>query len=136
MKNIWILIFIGLCLGKLPQSMAQSRLGYTEAQIKEEFYGSTINSSVTNEGVKYLMIEFEDATVAHYLNKEKICYKSIMIPHTQRKLNYFVELYNREYVIISDTEWKAYVNNGIIYITLKLPRSYETNKIVSFAYHF
>ena len=42
----------------------------------------------------------------------------MMIPLKQGGLNYFVEDYNSKYVIVSDTEWKFYNQNGIMYISL------------------
>ena len=46
------------------------------------------------------------------------CYMTIVIPDNQTALNVLVERYNREYVIISETEWKMYGNNGIMKISL------------------
>jgi hypothetical protein len=43
---------------------------------------------------------------------------NILIPHTQEDLKHFIELYNKEYVIISDTEWKMYSKNNVATIEL------------------
>jgi len=36
------------------------------------------------------------------------------MPKSVGVLNYYVEKYNNEYVIVSDKEWKYYTNNGLV----------------------
>ena len=99
---------------------AQARLGDTEWEIRAEFSEKTFTSGYTEDGDKWLKMETSIGTVGYYFGKESDwkCYMTIVIPDNQTALNVLVERYNREYVIISETEWKMYGNNGIMKISL------------------
>jgi hypothetical protein len=36
----------------------------------------------------------------------------MIIPRSQGDLNYLVELYNKQYVIVNSTSWRMYTNEG------------------------
>lgn len=115
MKNI----ILTLSLLILPLfSFSQARVHFTESQIKTEFGSKNIKTAYTNKGVKYLYRQDETVVTYYYINDEGVCYMSMMVPLKQGALNYFVEDYNSKYVIVSDTEWKFYSKNGVMYITL------------------
>jgi hypothetical protein len=100
-------------------TFSQARLGYTEKSIREEFPNYTFTTGYTDDGLKYISTEdFDEATVLYYFTNENKCYGCIIIPYNTGKLNYYVEQYNKKYVIISETEWKAYTENGIMTIKL------------------
>lgn len=118
MKKI-ILLFI-LFSVSCGFGYTQSRLGYTFDQIKSEF---------TNEGLKvriekseklktFLVVEMERADVQYIFDDNKICTVTAIYPHNTGQLNYFVERYNKIYVIISPTKWRAYDETG--YADIKL----------------
>jgi hypothetical protein len=113
-------ILILLVLGLGYKTDAQARLGDTEWEIREEFSEKTFTSGYSKDGDKWLMMETSLSTVGYYFGKESDwkCYMTIVIPDNQTALNTLVEKYNREYVIISETEWKMYGNNGIMKISL------------------
>ncbi len=70
-----------------------------------------------------------------YFDKETgLSNTCLQIPNSMKDLNTQVEIYNREYVEISDTSWKAYIEGGRV---LRILLSYKTkiNKYV-FSYSF
>jgi len=101
----------------------QARLGSTATAVKSEFWESSYNlkSGYDKDGDYYIMITTELATVIYYFNSEKVCYLTAIIPVNQGALNFYVELYNKQYVIINSKQWKMYSDNGIANIKLIYP---------------
>jgi hypothetical protein len=99
-------------------SFSQARVNFTESEIRKEFNKSKFETSYTESGIKFIYQLDENVATYYYFNKESVCYMCMMIPLKQGTLNYFVEDYNSKYVIVSDTEWKFYNKNGIMYISL------------------
>ena len=104
-------------------SFGQARLGSTATDIKSEFSSSSnkLKSGYDSDGDYYVTIETERATVTYYFNTDKVCTTTIIIPDNQGQLNFYVELYNKQYVIVNSTEWKMYSNDGIANIKLVFP---------------
>lgn len=104
-------------------AFSQARLGSTASEIKNEFWESTYNlkSGYTDDGIYYVSIETERASVMYWFNTEKVCTLCMIIPDNQGALNFYVELYNKQYVIVSSTEWKMYSADGIAKISLIYP---------------
>lgn len=102
----------------------QARLGSTVSDIKSEFWESTYKqkSGYDEDGDYYITIETERATVTYYFNSDKVCVLTAIIPNNQGDLNFYVEMYNKQYVIVSSTQWKMYSNNGIANIQLIYPQ--------------
>ena len=103
----------------------QVRLGYSASEIKSEFWESSYNqkSGYDDDGDYYISIKIENATVVYYFNSDKVCYLTFIIPDNQGALNFYVELYNKRYVVVSETKWKMYSENGIANIELLYPES-------------
>lgn len=101
----------------------QARLGSSATEIKNEFWESRYNlkSGYDKDGDYYITITTERATVTYLFNSDKVCYLTAIIPDAQGDLNFYVELYNKQYVIVSSTQWKMYSNNGIANINLIYP---------------
>lgn len=101
----------------------QARLGSTATEIKTEFWESSYNlkSGYTDDYDYYITITTDNATVTYFFNSDKVCTLTAIIPDNQGALNFYVELYNKKYVIVSNTEWKMYSNNGIAKINLIYP---------------
>ena len=101
----------------------QARLGSTASEIRSEFWESSYNlkSGYDDDGDYYITITTERATVAYYFKSDKVCYLTAIIPNNQDALNFYVELYNKQYVVVSATQWKMYSNNGIANINLIYP---------------
>ncbi len=112
-----ILLFISWLLFA-KNLLAQARIGYTEKQIKSEFSNYNFKTAYTNDNTKYIYWEDADLISAYYLNDKNISYACIIVPKKQGVLNYLIESYNKKYVIISETQWKMYNNNGIVNIEL------------------
>ena len=104
-------------------SYSQVRLGSTASEIRQEFPPSVYptTSGWDNDGDYYLRISFAKSTTTYYFNEDGRCYLVHLWPNTQTDLNWYVQLYNQEYVIISDTEWKMYGPNGICSVRLIYP---------------
>jgi hypothetical protein len=111
-------------------SSGQSRIGYTEYQIREDFSTETFYYGYTDEKIKYIYFNDERILSMYFFNKDGICVLCSASPLNVGTLNYMVELYNKQYVIIDDKNWKSYTKNGgIIYISLV-----EVNGVLTFMY--
>ena len=101
----------------------QARLGVSEAEIKTEFSNSRykLTSDYNEDGIYYITIETERAMVSYLFNSDKICKASFILPNNDGALNFYVEMYNKEYVILSPTSWKVYSSQGISDIQLIYP---------------
>lgn len=120
MKKVFliaIVVFISLA------SFSQARMNSSIAEIREEFSDSRydLKSGYDKDGDFYLRIFTERATVFYYFNSNSICYMTIIKPDDQGALNYYAELYNKRYVIISPTKWRMYSESGIAEIELIYP---------------
>lgn len=106
-------------------AFGQARLGTSATDIRSEFSESSYNlkSGYDDDGDYYITIETERATVFYYFNSEKICYLTLIAPDNQGALNFYVEMYNKQYVIVSSKQWKMYSENGISNIELVYPKS-------------
>lgn len=112
--TVFILVLISSSLH------AQARIGASISEIRQEFWETKYNlkGDYDDDGDYYIQIDIERATVFYYFNEEKICYMTVISPDNQGALNYFVELYNNNYVIVSETKWKMYSKDGIANIEL------------------
>jgi hypothetical protein len=101
----------------------QARLGTSASDIKSEFGETSYNlkSGYDSDGDYYITVKTERANVVYYFNSAGICTSTIIAPDNQGALNFYVELYNKQYVIVSSTEWKMYSNGGIASVKLVFP---------------
>lgn len=127
-KLIFALIVILPFLGN-----AQAHLGETPSGIKALHPDKTFTEDYTKDGQKYISAEMYYGTFVYYFNKETgLSDFCIQIPHNMTALNAQVEIYNKKYVIISETSWKAYLEGGgLLKINLKYEEDY---KIYVFSY--
>lgn len=102
---------------------AQARLGSTSKEIRSEFSAKEhgLKSGNFCDGTFYIQITTNLATVIYYFDKSMICCMTLIAPDDIGALNYYVELYNKSYVIISSRKWRAYLENGIADIDLVYP---------------
>lgn len=115
-KTLFLLTMMILFYSK---SFSQSRLGYTESQIRSEFSEQYFTTAYTEKGVKYIHFTNERFLAMYFFDKDNVCFLCSATPLNGGVLNYMVESYNKKYVIVSDTQWKYYTDNGlIIYIEL------------------
>lgn len=128
-KLIFLIIVILPLIGK-----AQAHLGSTEKEIRDLHSEKTFEVGYTDDGEKYISAFMYYGTFFYYFDKESglsnFCMQIINeIPY----LNGQVEAYNKKYVIVSDTEWKAYLEGGGI---LKINLEYnEEHKFYVFYYN-
>ncbi|MBN2664076.1 MAG: hypothetical protein JXR68_10540 [Bacteroidales bacterium] len=116
MKHVILLVTFFLLF---YSGFSQSRIGWTELQIKTEFYSWSFDTDYLNDGTKYIVTDDENnATIAYFFNEQGLCYLTMVMPSNQVAVNYYVQTYNNQYVIVSDTEWKAYLANGVLVIKL------------------
>jgi hypothetical protein len=115
-RELLTILFILVC----TYTFAQARIGSSATEIKNVFWESHYNlkSGYDNDGDYFITIEIEKATVAYYFDLDKICSRTVIFPDNQGALNFYVELYNKQYVIVSPTEWKMYSSGGIANIKL------------------
>ncbi len=83
------------------------------------------------QGNYRIMVDLGDIATVHYFTPERICDESQILTRTQGVLNYYVEKYNKSYVIISPTKWKMYNETGICDIEL-VSTSISTGGTLSF----
>jgi hypothetical protein len=104
-------------------AFGQARLGSSVEEIKAEFWEDNYNlkSGYDSDGDYFIHIETERAAVTYYFSSDKICTSTFIAPKNQGALNFYVELYNDQYVIISPTEWKMYSSDGIASVKLIYP---------------
>lgn len=116
-KSLLLILFIATSNNFL---LAQSRLGSTAAEIRKEFSDPKYNlkTDYSSELGYYIQIETSVSFVVYYFDSDLICILCVIIPYNQKVLNYYVEYYNENYVIISPVKWKMYSENGIANIEL------------------
>lgn len=116
MKTYKILILL-LTLFTL-QTHAQMMIGYKVQEIRTKYSDKEIESGYTKNNVFYLNFETDIAHVVHYFNDEGFSYYGLLLPKSQSQINFYVELYNKNYVILDNTHWQMYNGNGIASIEL------------------
>lgn len=92
---------------------AQAHLGSTLTDIKALHPDKEFTVKYTDDGIKYAYASMYYGTFFYYFDKEtglsNLC---LQIPDNMTALNAQVEIYNKKYVIISETSWKAYLEGG------------------------
>jgi len=122
-----LILFLPL-LGK-----AQAHLGATEFEIKNLHSDKTFETGYTDDGKKHISAFMVLGTFVYYFDKETgLSDFCIQIIEDITSLNAQVEYYNKKYVIISDTKWKAYLEGGGI-LNIELTYNQE-NKMYVFTY--
>jgi hypothetical protein len=108
-------------------SNAQAHLGSTEKEIRDLHSDKTFEIGYNNDGEKYISSFMYFGTFIYYFDKDtKLSNYCIQIVDKINYLNGQVEAYNKKYVIISDSEWKAYLEGGNI-LKIKLTYNEEHN---------
>ncbi|TYB72666.1 hypothetical protein ES677_01565 [Bizionia gelidisalsuginis] len=115
-------------------SSAQAHLGTTEKEIRDLHSEKTFKVEYNDDGEKYISTFMIYGTFIYYFDKKtKLSNFCMQIVDEMPYLNGQVETYNRKYVIVSDTEWKAYLKGGNI---LKINLTYnDENKFYIFHYN-
>lgn len=129
-KIIFGLILLFPLLGK-----AQAHLGSSLTEIKALHTDKVFTIKYTDDGQKYAYTDMYYGTFYYYFDKETgLSNFCMQIPHNMTALNGQVEAYNKKYVIVSETSWKAYLEGGGL---LKINLEYnKENDIYVFYYNF
>ncbi len=120
--------FLLLMISSLPFIMfGQAHLGISETEIRRSYPEKTFEVDYTNQGQKYISTFMRFGTFVYYFDQETSLSSScIQIIDELAYLNGQVETYNKKYVIISDTKWKAYLEEGgILNIELQYKEDYK-----------
>ena len=114
MKRYLILLVL---LAMATSVFSQARLGRSIFEIKAEY----TNNSVTEQRLEnndMLLIDLSRAYVKHVFDDQGDCILSLIIPKDSPAVQFYVEKYNKELVIISPTEWRFYVGGSIAQVKL------------------
>lgn len=113
--------------------IAQAHLGSTLADIKAIHPVKNFQIKYTSSGQMYASAEMYYGEFVYYFDKETgLSTACIQIPDNMSSLNAQVETYNKKYVILSETSWKAYLEGGGL---MKIDLTYdEEYKIYVFSY--
>ena len=116
MKTLFTLL-LTLIVGYLP---AQSRLGYNMGQVRADFSGKNWEYGTSESGYQWMAFQDDDIRAVYWFNEDGQCVITSCTPTSVGKLNMYVELYNKQFVIIDDYNWKWYSPEGIvIYVALR-----------------
>jgi len=119
-KTLTTLLLIAFLSAK-----SQTRIGSTEYEIRSEFYEKTFQTFYTKSGNKVIYWRDYDKEVSYGFDNSGYCTLSMIQPLKQGLLNYYVEKFNKDYVIVDETHWKWYNNSSIINISLFQEGSYS-----------
>ena len=109
-------------------SNAQAHLGESFAGLKSKYPDTYFKIETTSDGTKYTTADHQLGTFVYYFNGEtgltELC---VQIPNDLQALNTQVEIYNKKYVILTESSWKAYLDGGnTMNISLIYNEEYET----------
>lgn len=116
MKKLVIMLVL---LSIVAPAFSQARLGRNFYEVYQEY---AENYSVTKdkfEGNNVLTIEMNRAFIKHLFDSNNNCILSMIVPKNTIDVQYYVERYNKELVIMSPTEWRFYVGNAIAKVSLE-----------------
>lgn len=116
MKKLVIMLVL---LFIVAPAFSQARLGRNFYEVYQEY---AENYSVTKdkfEGNNVLTIEMNKAFIKHLFDSNNNCILSMIVPKNTIDVQYYVERYNKELVIMSPTEWRFYVGNAIAKVSLE-----------------
>lgn len=108
MKQIITLLTCLLTFGVF----GQARIGFTLSDIKKDFAKYPQSLTTTDDGDYRLKVETPEMVLLYYF--KEYSYATAVIPLSDAMLNAMVELYNKNYVIVSSTEWKSYTAEGVM----------------------
>lgn len=109
------LLLVVLSIAFKNAVFSQSRIGYSEYDIVHtEFPDKSFTQLKGVDGVTYITWEDDRIRCYYYFDSTAICDMCFIEFKAQGALNQYVQLYNTDFVIISDTKWKIYLQNGVI----------------------
>lgn len=104
---------------------AQVHLGSSLEDIQEFHPTKEFITGNNDDGTKYAYTEMELGTFYFFFNKQtELTDYCVQVPKDMIALNTQVEIYNKKYVVVSETSWKAYLDGGGI---MKIILTYNEN---------
>jgi hypothetical protein len=92
---------------------AQAHLGSSFSDLKSMYPEKYFKIEYTTDGSKYTTAEQPLGTFIYYFDSENdLTYMCLQTPDNLQTLNQQIEIYNKKYVITSETTWKAYLEGG------------------------
>ena len=133
MKNL-IIFFLVASTTLVPFiAKSQAHVGATLSDIKALHNDKIFTTDYTKDGTKYAYAEMQLGIFYYYFdNSTSLSYLCVQIPYDMKSLNNQVEIYNRKYVIVSETSWKAYLEGGGM---LKINLEYNEEKKLYIFYY-
>jgi hypothetical protein len=121
-KILFALILLLPLLGK-----AQAHVGSSLEDIKAKHPENVFTINYSKDGQKFATTDMSYGQFFYYFDKvTDLTAYCLQVPKSMIALNAQVELYNKKYVIVSDTSWKAYLgNNAKMNIHLVYDEKYE-----------
>jgi hypothetical protein len=112
---------------------SQAHIGSSLSEIKTIHSDKVFTTDYTSDGIKYAYADMPLGTFYYYFDNEtSLSYLCLQVPYNMSNLNNQVEIYNKKYVIVSETSWKAYLEGGGL---LKINLEYnEEQKLYVFYY--
>ncbi len=109
-KTILSLLFIlfSLC------GFSQSRLGYTEYEIRKDFSKEYFYTGKTEQGAKYIYFKDERIISMYFFDSKGVCNLCSATPLNSGTLNYMVEIFNKQYVVIDGVVYAHYFTSGVM----------------------
>jgi hypothetical protein len=89
-------------------SYSQARLGSSWFDIYSEFKEYSPETRTTDDGELLMVVSWDKIRNYYYFTDKRQCYRTVIYPTTDGALNGLVEIYNKRYVVVSNTEWKMY----------------------------
>lgn len=121
MKIILVsILFFFILISDSSLLYSQALIGYNYDEVIDKCLDQklTFTEGQTDSFGKFIQIDQSISKVVYVFNSNNLCYITIIYPKSQLDLKNYVENYNEEYVVVSDTEWKAYLTIGICDIHL------------------
>ncbi len=126
MKRITrITLFLAVVLLSLMQLSAQHCLGWSKREIMNKFdapkYQLKIEPWKSEKGVtrEVIIVKEGFGRVVYLLNQYDRCLFTYILPLDNKFLNIMIKGMNKDFVKISDTQWKSYEEGGIVTIRLQ-----------------
>lgn len=109
-------------------AFTQAHLGSSLSDLKTMYPEKTFKIEYADDGTKFTTAEQLLGVYIYYFDKEtNLTFLCIQVPNDMEALSAQIEIYNKKYVILSDTTWKAYLEGGTtMNIYLKYQEEYNT----------
>ena len=97
---------------------SQVRMATPKEDIKKEFSYLKIEDHIITDSVDAITFQTRNSAVTHLFDEEGLSYCAFLTPFGDEELKYYIERYNREYIVISPTQWRVYYKDQYVDITL------------------